>query len=85
METRMKELIAVGASVSAHCIPCLKYHFERSKELGIDPEEISIAIGIGKAVRKGAGQKIDESVTSLTGVQDIETGSTSSECCCQCE
>lgn len=85
METRVKELVAIGASVSARCAPCLKYHFERSTELGIYPEEISIAIGIGRAVGKGAGQKIDETASALTGVTGDESGNASGECGCRCE
>jgi alkylhydroperoxidase/carboxymuconolactone decarboxylase family protein YurZ len=29
MDERIKELIAIGASVGAHCQPCLTYHVER--------------------------------------------------------
>ena len=54
MEEKTKELIAIGASVGAHCQPCLSYHVNKAKELGIDEAEIREAIKVGQMVEKGA-------------------------------
>ena len=54
MDEKVKELIAVGASVGAHCQPCLSYHVAKAKELGIKDEEIREAIAVGHMVEKGA-------------------------------
>lgn len=54
MDEKMKELVAVGASVGAHCQPCLSYHVAKAKELGIQDEEIREAIAVGHMVEKGA-------------------------------
>ncbi len=54
MDERTKELIAIGASVGAHCQPCLTYHVEKARELGIDDESIRAAIETGHMVEKGA-------------------------------
>lgn len=54
MDERTKELIAIGASVGAHCQPCLTYHVEKARELGIGDEEIRAAIETGHTVEKGA-------------------------------
>lgn len=54
MDGRTKELIAIGASVGAHCQPCLTYHVEKARELGIDDNEIRTAIETGHMVEKGA-------------------------------
>ena len=54
MDEKMKELVAVGASVGAHCQPCLSYHVAKAKELGIQDEEIRAAIAVGHMVEKGA-------------------------------
>jgi AhpD family alkylhydroperoxidase len=35
MDERTRELIAIGASVGAHCQPCLTYHVEKARELGM--------------------------------------------------
>lgn len=54
MNESMKELIAIGASVGAHCQPCLEYHIRAAVELGVSAEEIRQAIEIGHKVEKGA-------------------------------
>lgn len=54
MDDKTKELIAVGASIGAHCQPCLVYHVAKARELGIDENAIRDAIGVGHMVEKGA-------------------------------
>lgn len=54
MDERTKELVAIGASVGAHCQPCLTYHVDKARELGLDDEEIRAAIETGHMVGKGA-------------------------------
>lgn len=54
MDERTKELIAIGASVGAHCQPCLTWHVGKARELGIDDESIQAAIETGHMVEKGA-------------------------------
>ena len=60
LDERIKELIAVGASVSANCHPRMKYHTAKARELKIDEAEIQQAIDVGKMVRKGAGGEMDK-------------------------
>ncbi|MRR52882.1 MAG: carboxymuconolactone decarboxylase family protein [Deltaproteobacteria bacterium] len=54
MDDRTRELIAIGASVGAHCQPCLAWHVDKARELGIDDETIREAIEVGHMVEKGA-------------------------------
>jgi AhpD family alkylhydroperoxidase len=60
LDIRIKELIAVGASVTANCQPCLQYHVSKARESGAEDEEIAIAVAVAKAVRKGAATKMDD-------------------------
>ncbi|HEY3348131.1 MAG TPA: carboxymuconolactone decarboxylase family protein [Nitrospirota bacterium] len=59
MDTKIKELIAVGASITANCQPCLKYHVSSALEQGASEQEIMEAIEVGKTVRKGAMAKMN--------------------------
>jgi AhpD family alkylhydroperoxidase len=54
MDEKIKELIAIGASISGHCQPCLTYHVDQAKRLGIGEDEIKEAMAVGKMVQKGA-------------------------------
>jgi AhpD family alkylhydroperoxidase len=67
MENRTKLLIAVGASVTANCQPCLKTAVTQAQSAGADKKEILEAIAIGRIVRKGAMGKMDNFASTLTG------------------
>lgn len=54
MNAKVKELIAVGASMGAHCQPCLEYHVNKAREAGLTDDEIREAIAVGHMVEKGA-------------------------------
>lgn len=80
MDEKQKELIAVGASVAAHCQPCLRYHVDQALALGIDREQIAEAIAVGKTVQKGgltamrkfADDLLDHIPVNLQGDQSIK-------------
>ena len=67
MEDKIKLLIAVGASVTANCQPCLKTAVTQAQTVGVDKKEIFEAIQIGRVVRKGAFGKMDKLASALTG------------------
>jgi AhpD family alkylhydroperoxidase len=54
LDEQTKELIAIGASIAAHCQPCLTYHLAKAKELGIDGQLVRAAMDIGHMIEKGA-------------------------------
>lgn len=62
---RVKELIAVGASIAANCQPCLEYHVGEARKSGADAQEIKDAIEVGKMVRRGAASKMDKFAATL--------------------
>ena len=65
METKIKELIAIGASVTANCVPCLRVHLQQARKAGATPDEIQKAVGVGRMVRKGAAGKWDDEANAL--------------------
>lgn len=67
MDERTKELIAIGASVSAHCQPCVTYHVGKARELGIGEEDIRAAVAVGQQVEKGAGSAMREYAEKVVG------------------
>ena len=84
MDDRTKELVAVGASITANCQPCLQYHITKALESEASQTEIMEAIEVGKMVRKGAASKMDkfaltlnQSTPSSIAVSDEGCGCTS--------
>jgi AhpD family alkylhydroperoxidase len=65
MEVKIKELIAIGASVTANCKPCIEYHVTKARENGAIDQEITEAIEVAKMVRKGAASKTDEFIPTV--------------------
>ena len=65
MDERTKELIAIGAAVAGHCQPCLAYHVNKAKELGLEEARIRDAIGVGQMVEKGAASAMRKFVEGV--------------------
>ena len=65
IDSKIKELIAIGASVTANCNPCVKYHVNQAREMAIDEKEIQQAIEVGKMVRKGAADQMDKLASAV--------------------
>lgn len=84
MEDKAKLLIAVGASVTANCLPCLKTAVTEAQKAGVNRKDIFEAIQIGRVVRKGAFGKMDKFASTLIGEDvgnsgDCPFGSTEDE------
>lgn len=67
MDEKIKELIAIGASVTANCVPCAKFHTGKAREAGATEDEISDAVAMGRKVRAGAARIWDEEAAKLLG------------------
>ncbi|MBI4013199.1 MAG: carboxymuconolactone decarboxylase family protein [Candidatus Rokubacteria bacterium] len=65
LDNRTTELVAIGASITANCLPCLEYHVAKAVESGVDEGEIAQAIDVGTMVRKGAADKMDQLMERL--------------------
>jgi AhpD family alkylhydroperoxidase len=81
IDNKTKELIAVGASITANCQPCLQFHKNKALEFGADAGEIVEAIEMGKQVRKGAAAKMDEFSAGPKDCGFATTGWIKSACC----
>lgn len=80
LDSRTKELIAIGASVAGHCQPCLTYHVARAQKLGIVDARIEAAMDVGHMVEKGEPKAMREFVKGAVGSSTERTG-----CCSDTE
>lgn len=80
IDEREKILIALGASVSANCRPCLDYHLSKARLAGLDEAEIADAIETGRSVRTGAAEGMDRKISGM-GKSAAAAGETGA-CCC---
>ncbi|MGZ9148954.1 MAG: carboxymuconolactone decarboxylase family protein [Candidatus Deferrimicrobiaceae bacterium] len=81
LDEKTKELIAVGATITANNQSSLEYHLKIALEEGSDAEEIAEAIEMGKQVRKGAADKMDEFSAGSKDCGFAPMGWIKSACC----
>ena len=82
LDERILRLIAIGASITANCQPCLQTNVARALECGANEQEIAEAIEVGKRVRKGATAKMDEFAVSLNYPALASKGVATARCDC---
>jgi len=80
LEERTRELIAVGASVTANCTGCVEFHVAKAREYGAEEEEIREAIRVGRLVRRGAGNKFDKFAQAIVRGNPPTTGTCGNGC-----
>ena len=75
LNEKVRALVAVGASITANCQPCLQSHVEKALGAGASPCEVKAAIEMGNRVRKGAAAKMEafsSQVLATGGVPSAE-------------
>lgn len=82
LDHRTLALIAVGASVSANCQPCLERNLVNAVKCGADPQQIAEAIEVGKRVRQGAAIKMDKFASALSGAAPTSANEPEGGCAC---
>ncbi len=75
MDERTKELIAIGASFTAHCQPCLTFHVDKARSPRIGEDEINAAIAMGRMIQKGVMSTMNKFA------EGVLVGSETSACC----
>jgi len=75
MDTRMKELVAMGASAAANCHPCIEHHLAECDKLEIPRDEVLEAVRVGLMVNHGAERAVRKHTRKLLGeiAADITT------------
>lgn len=59
LDEKTKELVAIGAAITANCQPCLEYHTAKARELGVADDDILEAVKVAQQVRRGSTAKMD--------------------------
>lgn len=80
LDEKTMRLIAVGASITANCQPCLQINLTKALEEGISEQEITGAIEVGKMVRRGAASKMDQFMTSLCPTNAVAVSAAEGGC-----
>jgi AhpD family alkylhydroperoxidase len=82
LDDRTLRLIAIGASITANCQPCLQNSMAQAREYGADEQEIAEAIAVGKTVRRGAASKMDDFAARLKQANPTAASPSTEGCGC---
>jgi len=80
LDEKTRELVAIGAAITANCQPCLEYHTAKAREVGVDNEDILEAVKIGQQVRRGASAKMDRFAAQQVSEQNEAVAPAGCEC-----
>lgn len=64
-DAHISELAAIGAAVGANCEPCLTYHYQAARALGLSDTDVSLAARSAENVKQAPAKKITEHAASL--------------------
>jgi AhpD family alkylhydroperoxidase len=67
LSAKHKELVAIGASVTAHCQSCLTWHLDKARQSGASEKEMDMAVSIGKAIQKGSVAAMESFINEQRG------------------
>ena len=60
LDPKVKELVAIAASVAANCEPCFKYHYDQARRLGVPLADMAAAVSVAEAVKQSPSRKMRE-------------------------
>lgn len=69
LDTKTKELIALGIGIAVHCDGCIDCHVDDALKAGATPEEISETIGV--AVLMGGGPSMVYGGKALEALEEF--------------
>ena len=72
IDRKTKELVAIGASLTARCQGCLEGHIKKALKFGATREEVSEAIAIAIGVNAAAIVDLSDIAAENTGIRLFE-------------
>jgi len=63
----VQELVAIGAAIAANCEPCLRYHFDKARKLGVSKEDMARAVTTAQMVKESPARAVIELAEKYVG------------------
>jgi len=65
LDEKTRELVALGAALAGNCFPCLRYHYQKCRGLGIAVDDMREALEMAKTVKEVPIKNIYELANAL--------------------
>lgn len=63
LNSRERELVALGAALASNCIPCIEFHIPAAQKAGLTDAEIAEAIELADKIKRVPAEKVLEAAT----------------------
>jgi AhpD family alkylhydroperoxidase len=83
LNTRERELVALGAALASNCVPCIEYHIPESRKAGLTEAEIFAALQVADKVRQVPAKKVLETALKLLPTAAETAKDTTTGCAAQ--
>lgn len=81
LNTRERELVAIGAALACNCVPCIEYHIQAARKVGLSDAEIEEAIEYADKIKRVPAEKVLDTARSQLGKPVDEPGEAQSSSC----
>ena len=79
---QVQELVAIGAAIGANCEPCLKFHYDKARKLGVSAQDMHAAVAVALAVKETpARAMVDLAGKLLRKPVEAAAAGTVGDCC----
>ena len=76
----VEELVAIGASIACNCMPCLKYHTDQARALGVSDDDMAKAVAMAQKVKQTPARLVLELANRYLNGK-VEDAPEPSACC----
>jgi len=59
------ELVAIGSAIGSNCVPCVEYHINEARKLGLTDSQILQALQMAEKVKEVPAKKVSEAALKL--------------------
>ncbi len=77
---QVAELVAIGAAIASNCEPCLKYHYDQARKLGVGDADMRRAVDMAQMVKDTPARAILNLAERIVGKSTPETAANQSPC-----
>ena len=81
LNSRERELVALGASLASNCVPCIEFHIQEARKANLTDAEIAAAIELADKIKRVPAGKVLEAATGLLSKPNAEPKTAPGACC----
>lgn len=79
---QVQELVAIGAAIASNCEPCLKFHYDKARKLGVSTHDMHGAVEVALAVKETPARAMVDLAAKLLRTQVAPAAAEAVGDCC---